>query len=130
MTVSPKVFSKRKSGLFILAILLLLLGGTALYIGSNNFLIRSLGILACTISVYCVRKSNIHASSQKIIRPTPVGRSTWTISIILLPALGLSFLFLYRDAIHGYHQGWPVILFAGVVAGCALCWSYLVSRLQ
>lgn len=138
MTVPPNMPSKRKYGLFTLAVLLLLLGGTALFVGSDDFSIRSLGVLACLLSVYCVRISNIHSRSvstsittqrTKSKLATRVGRPVWVVSIILLPTLGLSFLCLYRDAIHGYQEVWPVYLFAGVAVVCALCWSYLVSRL-
>lgn len=138
MIVSLKIYDKKKYGLFILAVLLLLLGGVALFVGTNNFVIRSLGVIACLISVYCVRRSNIHAKSNSAIETsqqakskpsTQLRRSIWIISIVLLPMLGLAFLSLYRDALHGYQKAWPVYLFAGVVAICAFCWSYLMAKL-
>jgi len=130
--------SKRKYGLFISAIFLLLLGGVAFVMGSNNVAIRSMGMLAFLISAYCVRASNIYIRSGHVTATTPQTRSKlptrprrsiWIVSIILLPLLGLSFAWLYSDAVHGYHQIWPVYTFAGIVIICALCWSYLVARL-
>ena len=138
MNVPLRDRSKRKLGLFGLAIVLLLLGGVALVMGSNDVAIRSLAMLAIIISVYCVRQSNIFirpASANTIIQqtrsklPTRPGRSTWIASIILLPLLGLSFVWLYSDAAHGYHQIWPVYFFTGKAIICTLYLSYLVARL-
>ena len=136
MIVSPK--KKQQYSLFIFSIVLLVLGGTAIFIGSSNFEVRSIGVLSCLISVYLVRISNIHANSDSVIEntkqahskpPTHFRRSIWVIGVVLLPILGLSFSNLYRDAIHGYHDVMPVYLFAAVAAICALLWSYLVSRM-
>jgi len=129
---------KRKSGLFMLAIFFLLLAGVALVMGSNNVGIRSMAMLAVVISVYCVRVSNIHVDPDSVITtsqqtrfklPARPSGSLWIVSLILLPAFGLSFFWLYRDAAQGYHQFWPVYCFAGVAVVCALCWSCLVASL-
>lgn len=137
MIVPPNV-PARKFVLFVLAILLLALGGIALVFGANLPGIRSLGALACILSAVCVRKSNLSVrllagnttTNQEdppaVKRP---GKAIWIISIVLLPVLGISFVFLYNDAATGYHQTWPVYLFAGLGLVCTLCWSYLVSQL-
>ena len=55
--VSQEV-SKKKCGPFILVILLLLSGSEALYAGSHNFAICSLGLVAIVASTYLVRLSH------------------------------------------------------------------------
>ena len=138
MNVSLNEPRKRKYGLFILGLFFLLLAGVGLVMGSNNVGIRSMAMLAIIISVYCVRVSNIRVDPDSVITtsqqtrfelPAGPSRSLWIVSLILLPAFGLSLFWLYRDAAQGYHQFWPVYCVAGVAIVCALCWSYLVARL-
>lgn len=129
--------SNKNYGLFTFAIILLLLGGVAIYIGSNDLAIRSVGLVLCIVSVYYVQKSKIHTradfgnhKTQQVETKRPhLCRSIWIVSLILVPILGLSFFCLYMDAIHGYHQRWPVYLFAATTVCSALCWSYLLSKL-
>ena len=130
---------QKRYGLFSLAILLLLLGGAALFLGSHNFPIRAVGVVGCIVSVYLVRISNVHGGSTATIaanqgadtkakeRP---GRLIWMVGIALLLLTGVSFLYLYQDALHGYHEALPVYVFAGVGLVCALVWSYLFSKLR
>jgi hypothetical protein len=54
--------------------------------------------------------------------------STLMAAVFLLAAWGFSFLYLYRDAVHGYQQILPVYLFAGFGLGCAVLWPYLISK--
>jgi hypothetical protein len=129
---------RKRYGLFILGIFLFLSGGAALYAGSHNFAIRSLGLVAIVASTYLVRISRVHsragsseASGQGVDskaagRP---GRLLWTASIALLLLAGVSYRYLYNDALHGYHEVLPVYVFAGVGVACVLVWSYLVSRI-
>jgi hypothetical protein len=53
----------------------------------------------------------------------------WIIGAALLLLTGVSFFYLYQDALHGYHEALPVYVFAGVGLACALVWSYLVSKM-
>ena len=50
---------QKRYGLFIFAILLLLLGVAGVLLGRHNFAIRTVGVVACTISVYLARISNV-----------------------------------------------------------------------
>lgn len=107
-------------------------------LGANRPGIRSLSALAIILSAFCLRKSNLSVRSlaggaatnqddfPAVKRP---GKAIWIISIMLVPALGISFFSLYHDAATGYNQVWPVFLFAGVALVCTLFWSYLVSQL-
>jgi hypothetical protein len=59
---------------------------------------------------------------------TRTTRLTLIAAVFLLAAWGFSFLYLYRDAVHGYQQLLPVYLFAGLGLGCAALWPYLISK--
>lgn len=129
--------AKKRHWLFVLAVLLLLAGGAALLVGPKNFGVWSLGLVACIVSVYLIRVSNVHSRSASAATGSEGtglkarkgrGRLMWIIGAALLPVAGASFFYLYQDALHGYHDTTPVYVFAGVAALCAVVWSYLVSR--
>ena len=134
MNISLNAPNKRRHGLFALAILLLLLAVPAFIVGWNNTPLRTLSMMLLVFSVYCVRLSrsdsatiaNRQTGQYLGTRPS---QAIWIASITLLLVLGMSSVFLYRSAVQGYHEGWPVYLFAGVAMACALVWGYLVSLL-
>ncbi|MGB8029402.1 MAG: hypothetical protein WCF30_07020 [Terracidiphilus sp.] len=128
---------ERRTGLFIFAIFLLLLAPVAFFVGSHNYLIRSLSVLAMIASAYLVRASNFHS------RPTPLvaseqmedfnatngpGLLAWVLGLGLILMLVLSFLLVQSDALHGGHTGWPADLFGAVALACAVTWGYIVSK--
>ena len=130
--------TRKKYSLFVLAILVLLSGGAALFLGGHNFAIRAVGVVGCIVSAYLIRISNVHT------RPTATvvtdqragteaengpGRLMWIIGVVLLLLAGASFFYLYQDAVHGYQEALPVYVFAGVGLACTLVWSYLISKL-
>jgi hypothetical protein len=137
LTMFQTAFQKRY-GLFSLAILFLILGCAGVIAGYRSFAIRSLGLVALMVSAYFVRISKVHASQASAIR-TDVnadskeekgpGRLAWAIGIAFVPAAGMSYLYLYHDAIHGYHEALPVYVFAGVGLACAIVWAYLVAKM-
>ena len=125
---------QKRYGLFSLAIFLLLLGGAFFFVGFGSFVIRTLGALACIASVYLVRISNVRDRPYSVIGSGQIagltrrpGRLTWSIGVLSVLLAGASFLYLYNDARHGYHEVLPVYVFAGTALACALVWSYLVS---
>ncbi|MGB8988585.1 MAG: hypothetical protein WCC37_18455, partial [Candidatus Sulfotelmatobacter sp.] len=108
---------------FVLAILLLLLGGLCIYGRSHNYPIRTLGVLAIMVSAYLLRISHVYERSGlpdargsrtdlKIARGP--GRLLWISSVALVPLLVAAFFLLYIDAVHGGHEAWPADVFAGV----------------
>jgi hypothetical protein len=123
---------KKRYGLFVLAILLLLLGLT-LFVGSNNFTIRSLGFAALMGSLHLVRISNVHRSTSLNITSDQaanhLGYPMWILGFALLLLWGVFYLLLYIDALHGSQTVWPVYLFAGVGIACAGIWGYIASKL-
>jgi hypothetical protein len=134
MKISLKTPYGRRHGLFALAVLLLLVAGATLMVESNNSSIRSLAMVLLIFSVYCVRLSrsvsatiaNQQAGQEWATRPS---RTLWIVSIVLLPLQVMAFAFLYRDAVQGYREMWPVSFFAATAMICALCWAYLMSLL-
>ena len=133
----PDVRSK-KYALYALAILLLVIGGAALFVGMNNFGVRCLGLVAIIASGYIIRISNVRARPSLPMTSgdaddSELGkkgtRLMWIIGAALVPVAGASFFYLYQDGLHGYHDILPVYIFAGVAVICTLVWSYLVSRL-
>ena len=130
MTPSPHV-GRKKYGLFVLAIIMILLGVAGVYLGSNNYLIRVLGLVSLLVSVYVVRLSRVHHEST-LLKSNAVeyggpSRSLWIVSLALVPLLGASAFVLNMDAVHGGHEAWPADVFAGVVLVCAVVWAALVS---
>ena len=126
------------AGLFVLAILLLLLGGVGIYIGSNNYPIRVLGLASIMASVYLARISRVrNGPSLSETRGLGTncktqkgpGRLLWIISLALVPLLGASAFLLHIDAVNGGHEAWPADIFAGVVLACAIVWGYLAARI-
>lgn len=137
MIASQNVAGK-KYLLFILAILLLLLGGLGIYAGSHDYPLRALGVVAIMASTYLVRVSHIHDRSGlpdvggsrtdlKIAKGP--GRLLWIISLALVPLQGAAFYLLHIDAVNGGHDAWPAYVCGGVVLVCAVVWGYLVARI-
>jgi hypothetical protein len=137
VSTSQNVVRKRY-GLFVLAILLLLFGGVGIYLGSNNYPIRVLGLTSIMTSVYLARISRVHSGSSlpeargpgknfKIVKGT--GRLLWNVSLALVPLLGISGFLLHIDDVNGGHEAWPADIFAGVGLACAIVWGYLAAKI-
>jgi hypothetical protein len=129
---------RKRYGLFVLAILLLLLGGAGLYFGSHNYPIRALGLIAIMASAYLARISHVHdrlglpeASGRLKDLKTAKGpgRLLWILSLALVPLLGASAFLLHIDAANGGHKAWPVDVFAGVGLACAGVWGCLAAKI-
>ncbi len=136
--IMPQGVPRKRYGLFVLAVLVLLSGGMALAVGSHDYTIRSLGLVAVLASTYLLRISNVHTRSASPVASRqgadfkPIkspGRLVWAVGVALVPILGVSFRYLYNDAVHGGHTALPVYVFAGVIVACASFWSYLLSRI-
>jgi hypothetical protein len=137
VTVSQNLARKRY-GLFVLAMLLVLLGGAGIYAGSHNYPIRLLGLAAIVTSAYLARISNVHDRSDSpeasdrgndLKTAKGPGRLLWIVSLALVLLLGASFFLLHIDAVNGGHEAWPVDAFAGVVLACAIVWGYLAAKI-
>jgi hypothetical protein len=137
VTASQNVTRKRY-GLYVLAILLLLLGGVGIYVGSHSYPIRVLGLVALTASVYLARISRVHDRSdlseargrgKDLKTAKGPGRLLWIVSLALVPLLGAAYFLLHLDAVNGGHEAWPADVFAGVVLACAIVWGYLAVKI-
>ena len=126
---------KLRIGLYAIGVLLLLVAGAILLV-SNTTAHRPVAMLALFISVICFRKSQNYSlpvsgsSGSQGTRPLAVAhlrRLVVTISIILLPLLGISYASLYYGAMRGGQQVWPAYFFAITACICAFFWSILLA---
>jgi len=119
-------------------VILLLVGGALLYTGGSRFEVRTLGFLACLLGVYMIRKSTLRDSSrysgaEKLSssdgpsqRPS---KKMWMVGVGLIALVGVSFFFLYEDAIGGYKDVVPVYFFTAAILVTAAFWAYLIARI-
>jgi hypothetical protein len=67
----------------------------------------------------------VHTLSESLM----FTRLAWAVGIGLVPAVAVSYLYLYRDAVHGGHEVLPVYVFAGVALACAVVWPYIATKI-
>jgi len=124
--------NKRKFTLLTIAFLLLAFAGVAMALGGNDVM----AMVAVSTSLVCVRLINVRTPSGSATEAaqwagsrlaTLIRHPIGIISIVLVPIMAMASFFLYRDAVQGYHQTWPLHFFEATAAICALCWSYLFS---
>jgi hypothetical protein len=128
--------NRRKFALLTVAFLLLAFAGVAMAKGGDDFRIRSLAMIAGFTSLACIRRINVRKPSASATEASQRAESSWAtplrrpigiISIVLVPIMALASFFLYRDAVQGYHQSWPLYLFVWTGVICSLCWAFLVA---
>jgi len=138
MSAPQQDVRRKRYGLYALAILLLVIGGVALFVGMKNFGVRCLGLVAIIASGYLVRISNVRArpslpmtsGDAKDFKAGEKGtRLMWIIGAALVPVAGASLFYLYLASLNGSHDALPAYIFAGVAVICTVVWSYLVSTL-
>lgn len=129
---------EKRYGLFGLAIVMLLAAGAALFFGGNYSLVQALGGLMLVASAYLIKISNLRSGADSIATGGPdasrgstnrLGAAVWTVGVLLLMALGISYYSPYKDALDGYHHVVPVYAFAGIGLVCGLFWAYLLAKL-
>ena len=124
----------------MLAWILLICAGVALLvgIGIHDNEIRAVGAVLCVVSAsfFKISKNQIPTDLDRTGPETRISATNkranqllWIASLESVPLLGTSFHFLYRDAVRGYDQFWPVYLFAGVSVVCASIWGALIAGL-
>ena len=132
--------SKKKYGLYSLAILLLVFAAATLYFGAHNFPIRSLGLAAILVSGYLVRASNVRPQRTFLPIVSVPGadsaaakrykRLLWILSLSLTALTVLSFLLMANDTVtNGGNEVWPVYVCAALGLLCAGAWSALVAKI-
>ena len=133
MTSPPK----KRYGLFVLAVTLLLSGVVVNVIYFKDFPIRSLGLLMCVVGVLLIRVSNVRGLKGTRIANGPnlnpgarkrPGRLAWVLSAASVIAIGISYIYLRKDALAGGHEVWPAYAFAGSALIAAAVWGYVVSK--
>lgn len=128
---------KRRCGLFALAIALFLAASAAIFVGFNSPLALAFGGLMIVASVRLVKASNVHSGTRhpdvRLDNTDPDGAKrpsilTWTVGAGAAAAVGISFFYLYKDAVDGYHGIVPVYAFAASALVAAVVWSYLAAK--
>jgi hypothetical protein len=128
----------KQRGLFALAIILLVLGGVFIFIGSHNFAIRTVGLAFVLASTYLIQASKVRdrlalpEARGEVNNPKVTGvqgRLLWIVSVSLVPALAGAWYLLDLDAANGGQAAWPVYVFTGVGLICAVVWSLFAVRI-
>jgi hypothetical protein len=106
-----------------LAILLFAFSCATFVLARNSFAIESLGLIALLGGLQLVRAARPASGftpSKWTVPGTPKrpGRLAWILLAASLAAAGISYHFMYTDALGGYHETWPLYLF--LVAGAAV----------
>lgn len=114
----------KRYGTYALGIVVGLSGVAIAFIELNDLLIRSLGILMCLGGAYLIRVSKIQGrvglrgarnKSSRGVGTNRPRRPAWILGAASLVACGISFWFMNKDALDGYHNPWP--LYAFIVSG-------------
>jgi len=125
----------RRYGLYLLAVVLLLVGGAGIIFGSHNFQIRALGSIAILASVRVVQASRRPALPEgfrRIGESTPANdsrRSLWIASIALVPCFAASLFLLHIDAVNGAREAWPFYVFGAVGLVSFFVWIRLAIKI-
>ena len=121
---------ERRYGMFALAIATFLLGITFLAINIDSLTNVAFAGVMMIVSAYFVKASRTVVVNRGVEdHARGPNALLWVCCVAASAALAISFFFLYRDAIHGYHEIWPVFAFAasGVVA--LVVWAFVVAKL-
>lgn len=123
----------------MLAIVVLMAGALLLAVYFDDFVLRFLGVLLCIVGAYLVRASKVRglkvpsstdSQASSLEMPSRPGRLAWALGVGSAVMVGVAYFYLYKDALGGYHQVWPVRIFAASAMFGALVWSYLGARLM
>lgn len=136
---TPQNIAGKRYGLLALAAFLLVLGGAAIYVGSHNYPIRALGLVAVMASAYLVRVSRVRGQSEfpgangpstALEMTKGPGRLAWVLALALVVLLGISYFLLHEDAVHGGNARWPADLFAWLGLAFAVVSGYIAAKIS
>ncbi|WP_158755691.1 hypothetical protein [Dyella sp. S184] len=129
--------TKKRYWLYVLGIVTGLSGLVITLVYFSDFLVRLFGIFMTLGGAYLVRisrapslvrSSETTANSSYLVSVNRTRRRwVWFLGAISLVASGISFAFMYKDALDGYNHAWPLYAFALSMAVFALTSSYLVG---
>lgn len=128
---------KKRYGLFILAVVLLLSGIVINVIYFNDRPIRSLSLLMLIVGALLVKASNVRgllglrSTSTQSLNPEILkrrGRLGWALGVASTASSVIFYFFLRQDELAGGHQVWPAYAFAASGLIGALIWGYVVSK--
>lgn len=115
---------------------LVVMSGIAIFFtGFNEFTVRSTGLLVIALGAYLAHKSNVLIKSNKVSKDAVHSLSDnrikplmWAIGLVLILVTGISIYFLYKDAIDGYHQFWPLYFCLVATLSCAIYFPFLYVK--
>lgn len=113
--------------------IVLVLAGVLLSRAGSDRSLRSLAMCACVCSVTLVgisvrRRSSAAEQTLTRTQSQPAGPGIKLVGIALVALYLLGRRFLYLDAIHGYHQAWPLYFFAAVAVAGVVGGGYIALR--
>jgi len=124
--------NKLKRTLFITAqFVLFAVAAICLFYAHNNFMIRSVGILALFASLALVRQSRTLPASPEVramqsawaLKPWH-----WLVGLALIVVVAASYTWLQQDAMTGGKSAFPVYVFAAAIVLSAGWWAGLWAR--
>ena len=130
---------RKRKAKFLLALLIILIGGSVMYKGDHDPRIRAFGLAIVLLAVQIGKVANdqyrasLNLNSVDVDRPkssNALTRVLWIVSLCLVPILGIAWYLLDSDARHGGHVAWPAGLFAGVGLVCAVVWSISIVLIR
>jgi hypothetical protein len=136
--ITSQKATRKRYGVFVLALLMGLLGVAALLMGPRYSAVRSFAGVVFIVGVYLVRISHVYDRSglpeasgrgNDLKTSKGPGRVLWFVSLALVPLLCASGFLLHIDAVNGGHEAWPADVFAGVGLACAIAWGCLAAKI-
>jgi hypothetical protein len=128
----------KRYGLRVLGLIAGFAGLVVAIVAFHDLLIRTVAIFVCLAGIYVAKKTK--ASDRSELHEVGVDRSysvnakhiklaIWIACAFSLVASGTSFAFMYKDALNGYQEDWPIYAFIISISIFALTSSYIVAYL-
>lgn len=121
-----------------LAAALCVSAAAAFYLRPGSYELLLSGLAAISAGMWLVRRSNAYvggARGQAVSQWSQakaaghVGPLAWTLTGISLVACGVGYYLMYLDALHGYKQVWPLIVFLGAVLAFTATSGYVAMKI-
>ena len=120
-----------------LALVLIILSGSAFFLRPNSFSIRSVGLAGIMVGVWLVRRSDsivqrAQGQAGTVWAPAKadrrVDRLAWALTAASLAACIIFYLAMNVDQAQGGKEVWPVYAFAGAVLALAVSSGYIAMK--
>lgn len=128
---------QKRYGLAVFAIILMMSGIIVNVIYFGNYIVSSLGLLSFIFGAHIISVSNVRspkevrATSHQDLNPEAYKRPgylAWIFGVASILSILISYVYMYRDARTGGHEGWPADAFAWSAIIAAAVWGYIFSK--